>query len=232
MDKNKTMSLKTVSGKVIVRIDMQSKNQHTFSNGTTIRLERQFNNLNRRETEPTNGIVVSSEHIPEGSEILVHQNATNEANRIFNYQQSSDIGDIRHYSIPEDHCFIWKDKDGIWQPLPPYETALRVFKPYAGILSGIEPSKIKDTLYVTSGELKGKCVATLKACDFQIVFQGSNGKEDSIIRFRPFGDDKNQREPEAIAILTKETKKIKDGTLYVGLTPSDCKPLKEIINAN
>lgn len=231
MDKDKTISLKTVSGRVIVRIDIESKNSHTFSNGIKIRLERQFNNLNRRETEPTNAIVMSSEFIPEGSNVLVHQNATNEANRIYNYKQSSDIGEIRYYSIPEDHCFVWKDMDGVWKPLPPYETALRIFRPYKGILSGIEPALIKDTLYVTSGELTGTVVATLKACDFQVVFQDSNGKEGNVIRFRPYGDDKHEREPEAIAILHKETKDIKNGKLFVGLTKSDCKSIKEMIHA-
>lgn len=225
------MNLKAVSGRVIIRIDMESKNSWKFANGTTIRLEREFNNLNRRETTPTNAIVVSSDDIPEGSEILVHQNATNESNRIYSYQQSSDIGDIRYYSIPEEHCFIWKGDTGEWQPITPYETALRVFKPYKGILSGIEPTLIKDTLWVTSGDLKDTCVATLKACDFQVVFQDLNGKEGNIIRFRPYGDDKHDREPEAIAILKSETKKIKEGKLYIGLTPNDCKPLKELIHA-
>lgn len=225
------MSLKSVSGRVVIRIDIESKNSWKFSNGTTIRLERQYNNFNRRETTPTNAIVVHSEFIPEGSEILVHQNATNESNRIYNHQQSSDIGDIRYYSIPEDHCFIWKDTDGNWQPLPPYETALRVFRPYKGLISAIEPTLLKDTLWVTSGELKSTCVATLKASDFQVVFQDSNGKEGNVIRFRPYGDEKHEREPEAIAILNAETKNIKEAKLYVGLSPSDCKPLNEFIHA-
>jgi len=67
-------------------------------------------------------------------------------------------------------CFAWHDgKD--WQPLKPFDFALRIFKPYKGAIQGIEPTLINDTLFVTSGELKGKAVKTIKASDYQIVFQ-------------------------------------------------------------
>lgn len=227
--------LKHIEGKIIVQVDLESKNWHTFSHGAKIRLERQFNNLNRRETEPVNAIVISGENIPSGSEILIHPNAPSETNKIHNYQQLSgkETGsDIKYYSIPEDQCFIWKDESGEWKPIPPYETALRVFKPYAGMLEGIEPTKLKDVLYVTSGELSRKCVATIQACDYQIVFQDTNGKEGNIIRFRPFGDEKTGREEEAIAILHYETEMVQIGEYLVGITVSDAKPINKLIHAN
>lgn len=220
------MSLKHVEGKVIIEIDIESKNWHTFANGLKIRLERQYENLNRRITEPVNATVISAKDIPAGVEILIHPNAIIESNRIYNYKKlTGENADIQYYSIREDQCFLWRDEDDNWQPLPPYETALRIFKPYEGILLGIEPTLIKDVLYVTSGELKGKCVHTLKSCDYEVVFQDVTGREGRIIRFRPNGDEKHKREPEAVAISHEITDKVNEGMYYVGLTKSDCKTI-------
>jgi hypothetical protein len=131
--------------------------------------------------------------------------------------------DIKYYSLPESECFLWRANGGEWQPIRPYETALRVFRPYKGELYGIANQQLKDILYVTSGELKGVVVKTLKACDYCIVFQGSNGQASEIIRFRPFGDDNAKMEAEAIAILHELTGQVKNGELLVGIFPNDCK---------
>ena len=225
------MSLKHVEGKVIISIDLQGKNWHTFSDGTKIRLERQYNELNKRITEPVNALVISGENIPAGSEILIHHNAPSDTNKITNHASLSgkETGsDIKYYSIPEEQCFLWKDESGEWKPIAPYETALRVFKPYKGFLEGIEPTLLKQTLYCTSGELKGKVVATLEACDYQVVFQDTNGQEGNVIRWRPNGDNKG-REEEAVAIRHDFTKMVEDGELLVGLTKSDAKPVNELV---
>ena len=215
-------NLKHVYGRVVVKIDEQYKNSWKFSDGTQIRYERGFNNFNRRQTSPTNAIVISGENIPAGVEILVHPNAVHDSNRIFNYKDSND--DIKYYSIHTDMCFAWYDGKS-YKPLPPYEFALRVFKPYEGKLSGIEPEQMKDTLFVTSGDLKGKVVSTLKASDYEIVFQNRDGKEGNLIRFRPFGDKEKQREEEAVAILEHVTEKVLKGEYLVGISLSDAKQI-------
>jgi hypothetical protein len=225
------MALKYVEGRVICSVDKEGKNWHTFSDGTKIRLERQFNNLNRRETEPVNATVISGANITEGAEILIHPNAACESNQITNFAQLSGkeaASDTKYYSIPEDQCFVWND-NGSWKPIPPYETALRVFKPYRGSLVGIEPTQLKDTLVVTSGKLKGNVVKTLKACDYQIVFQDTNGQEGNLIRFRPFGDEKTNREEEAIAILNSVTELVNKGEYLVGIEIKDAKPINELV---
>jgi hypothetical protein len=226
------MNLKHIDGKVIVAVDLEGKNWHTFSNGVKIRRERQFDEFNRRISEPVNAIVVSAENIPDGSEILIHPNAPTESNQIHNYKKLSGketSSDVKYYSIPSEMCFIWRDGDE-WRPLPPYETALRIFVPYKGFIEGIEPTQIADALYCTSGDLKGKAVKTLKACDYEVIFQDISGKEGRIIRWRPNGDEKHKREPEAIARREDVTKKIKKGEYLVGLSTSDCKPINELIN--
>lgn len=223
--------LKHAEGKIVISIDIESKNWHTFSNGQKIRRERQFNELNRRVSEPVNAVVISGNNIPSGTQILIHPNVVHDSNRIFNYCQLSGIetaSDIKYYSAPQEMCFAYLENNE-WKPLPPFEFGLRVYKPYTGILQGIEPTEIKNVLWVTTGILKDNAVMTVVASDYEIIFQGIEGREDRLIRFRPDGDPKTQREPEAIAILNDTTEKILNGEYLIGLSSSDAKPLE--INA-
>lgn len=212
-------------GRVIIKINLEGKNSHRFADGTVIRRERQFDNFNRRETEAVNAVCVSGAGITNGAQILIHHNAATETYRITNYKNT--LGsDIQYYSIPTEQCFLWLDGNS-WKPLPPFETALRVFKPYEGMIEGIEPTLLKDTLFVTSGDLAGQVVQTVMAADYEVVFQNTNGVEGRVIRFRPHGCDKTEREPEAIAVLHEQTELVNNGKLLVGLSKSDAKKLSE-----
>lgn len=219
--------LKHTVGRVIVVVNTEYKN-YTKLNDTTIRLERQYNNLNRRETEPVNAIVISAENIPKGAEVLIHHNALHDTNRIFGAEKLTDgesSSDVKYYSIKENECFLWRIDKSEWNPCTVFETALRVFKPYNGLLGNVPHTRIKDVLYCTSGKLKGKVVSTLKGCDYEVIFQNERLIEERIIRFRPFGDEENFREPEAIAIMDDLTKLVKNGKYFVGLSEKDCKPI-------
>lgn len=226
------MSLHHVEGKIIVRVNHEVKNSHRMEDGTVLRLERGWNNLNKRETQPVNANVVSGEGLKEGVEILISHNAVHETFRITNHGQLSGqkIADrIEYYSIPVEDAFLWFDGT-VWKPLNGFATGLRIFRPYNGPLVGIEPRQIKDALLVTSGSLSGKICHTLRACDYCIVFQGVNGREEQIIRFRHSDDEDIERE-ELICISHSLTKELNAGKLFVGLTPTDCKPLKELAHA-
>jgi hypothetical protein len=226
------MNLKHTHGRVVVSVDMEFKNSHQFEDGTVIRLERQYNEFNQRITQPVNAIVISADNIPSGAQILIAHNCTHDTNKIFDYKNLSGeeiASDVKYFSIPESDCFLWKDNDGEWKPCGVYETALRVFKPYRGIMEGIEPEIIKNTLYVTSGEYKGLVVRTLVACDYEVIFQGDEGREERIIRFRPNGDEAEKREPEAICIDNEKTELVNEGELLVGLSISDCKSIAKLI---
>jgi len=217
--------MKSVEGKVIVSVDHEKKNSYTFENGLTIRMERDWNNLNRRETQPVNAIVIDGEGLKEGSEILIHPNMTHDSYKIFNHTRLSgnvEGSDVKYYSIPIDQCYAWYDED--WKPLKNFDFALRVFRPYEGTLEGIEPKLVEDMLYVTTGEFAGKIVQTLKACDYEIVFQGKENREERLIRFRHFPDEDNERE-EVIAVREDLTKLLKKRKLLVGLTPTDAKSI-------
>jgi hypothetical protein len=220
------IQLQAVEGKVIISVDLESKNSHTFSDGTKIRLERQYNNLNRRETHPVNATVISGEGMNSGSQILIHPNMTHETYRIYDYAPLSGTiegSDIKYYSIPEEQCYAWLDGD-TWKPLKNFDFALRVYIPYVGLIDGIEPTLVKDVLYVTTGEFKGKVVHTLKSCDYEIIFQGSNGQEDRLIRFRHFPDQEHERE-EVIAVDEYLTKKVNNKELIIGLSPLKAKTI-------
>lgn len=218
--------MKAVEGKVVISVDHESKNSYTFENGLKIRLERNWNNLNKRETHPVNAIVIDGDGLKAGSEILIHPNMTHDTYKIHNHTALSGAvegSDIKYYSIPAEQCYAWYD-EGEWKPLKNFDFALRVFKPYEGAIEGIDPSLMTDILYVTTGEFKGKIVHTLKSCDYEIIFQGKQGREESLIRFRHFPDEDNERE-EVIAVREDLTELLNKGKLYVGLTPTSSKPI-------
>lgn len=217
-------NLKHTFGRIIVRVNIEEKNYHTFSDGTKIRRERQFNDFNRRVTQPVQGIVISGENIPTGSEILVFHNSFHDTNKIFSYKSQSP--DIQYFSIPEYDCYAWRNEQGGMQPMTNFEFGLRIFKPYEGMIIGQPPTQIKDVLYITTGELKGQVVHTLIASDYEIIYQNTDGKEGQIIRIRHSEDHNFDRE-EVTAFSHTLTEEVSHGTLRLGITPKDCKTLKE-----
>jgi len=217
--------MRHVEGRIIAKVDLEQKNHYTLSNGIVIRLERDRDNFDRKYTQQVLGVVVSAENIPTDALILFHHNSLHETYKIHNHSNLSGeeiASGIKLFSIMERDCFFWKmSGEESWNPVEGYATALRVFKSYTGILQGIEPTIIKNTLYVTSGELNGLVVCTVKAADYMMTFRDESGRDKNIIRFRPFGNKKDEREPEAICILHDLTDKVNSGELLVGLTISD-----------
>lgn len=223
------MKLKAPSNRVIIKVDLESKNSHTFKDGTKIKLERVYDNFNMRYVKPVNAEVVDAKDIPSGSEILIHHNATHDTYKIFNYQRPTTeaSSDIQYFSIPIEECFMWrKEKGSLWNALNNFVTALRIFKPYKGMLEGIEPEVMNNKLFITSGELKGRAVNTVISSDYEIIYQNDDGTEGRIIRLRyyPDGNDRN----EIIAINDNMTELIEKGDLWVGYSKSDAKQLKEL----
>jgi len=223
------MKLKAPANRVIIKVDLESKNSHTFKDGTKIKLERVYDNFNMRYVKPVNAEVVDAKDIPAGAEILIHHNATHDTYKIFNYQRPTTeaSSDIQYFSIPIEECFMWREgKGSIWNALNNFVTALRIFKPYKGMLQGIEPEVMNNKLYITSGELKGRAVNTVISSDYEIIYQNDDGTEGRIIRLRyyPDGNDRN----EIIAINDNMKKLIENGDLLVGYNKSDAKKLKEV----
>lgn len=124
----------------------------------------------------------------------------------------------------ERDCFFWKmpgEKE--WQPTKGYATGLRVFKKYEGLIQGVEPKLIPDTLFVTSGKYKNSVVRTAKASDYMLTFRDpETGRDVQLIRFRPDGIESEEREPEAVCVINQLTDQVKTGDLLVGISVSDC----------
>lgn len=225
------MGLKHVEGRVLCKIDLEQKNFHTFSDGTTIRLERDRENFDRTYTQQVLGAVIDAENIPAGSLVLCNHNCTHDSYRVFNTAQLSGDEIAKKtfvFSIPETEVYLWKT-DGEWMPTKGFVIGLRIFEPYKGMLHGIEPKKMVNTLYIKTGELSGNVVRTLKACDYIIIFRNEEGVEERILRCRHFENEYHERE-EIVAIDHAATKKLLNGELWVGLEPSDCKPLNSYLN--
>lgn len=221
------ISTTATHNRIFIKINLEYKNSYTFNGGETISLGRKFNCFDRKYTQPVNATVIDSEIIPKGAEVLCHHNATHATYELPDYaglDGSHLSGNERYYSIPEDQCYAWRTEGGEWQPAPGFEFGLRIFKPYTGVLSGILPTQIKNKLLITSGELCGKAVMTKGHCDYEIIFQDSNGREGQLIRLRHFNEPDNIRE-EIICIDHETNDKIASGEYHIGLCPTDAKPL-------
>ena len=207
------MNFIAAKDRIIIEVDLEEKNFHTFNDGTKIRLERGYDNFNGRYTNPVNGKVINGFGLKQGTPIVVHHNSIHDTNKLFNQKGV-------YYSIPIEECYLYFENK--WKPFPQFSTALRLYEPYKGKIQGIQPTLIKNKLYITDGEYTGNVMAVLKASDYEVIFQDKDGREKRIIRVRNSGERN-----EMVAIDHDLTKKIKDCKVLVGLNPSESKILYE-----
>ncbi len=216
--------LTAIENRIVTKVNMRGKSFHTFANGQKIIYERDFDNFDRKHTQISQGEVVSGGYIPEQSIILFHHNATHPVSQVFNLRQLSgeDIAsEIRYFSIPEAMCYAYHDGED-WKPMKGFDFGLRVFRPIKTQFYGIAPKLIRDTLYMTTGEYAGKVVHTLRACDYEIIFNDFDGREKKIIRCRHFPGEFHERE-EIIAVNHELTRGVLQEEIYIGLTQTTAK---------
>lgn len=221
--------MKSVKGKVIIKVDIEQKNGYTFSDGTNLIMPRDVENLNKCYTWQTMGECIDAENIPKGALILFHHNATHDVNVVFDSDlltKEEKLEGFKIISIKEHECFLWKQKGECdsWNTTKGFATAYRVFQPYVGRMVGIEPKLIKNVLYIRDGEFKDKVVHTLKAADYQITFRNEKGVDENFVRCRHFEDEYHERE-EITAVDNGMTEKVRNGELLIGITVNDAKIL-------
>lgn len=209
--------LKAPKGRLIIEVDMEYKNYHTFESGQKIRLERQYDNFNGRYTNPVNGVVVDGLGLEKGTQVVVHHNSIHDTNKVFNYQNKPLSG---IYSVPVEECFVYFEEK--WRPFEGFSTGYRLYEPYKGNIKGIQPTLIKNKVYVSQGEYAGNVVNTLRASDYELIFQDVNGKENRMIRIRNSGERN-----EIVAIDHDATKKVLTRKLLIGLEPNNAKYIYE-----
>jgi hypothetical protein len=213
--------MKNIKGRAIVKVNLDLKNSFTFSNGTKIRLERDVENLNRRETQAVNAVIVSSDYIPVGSDLLIHHNSTHEVNRIFDRKLENESDGFKYFSLPETDCFLYREPGKTeYKPCNGIATALRIYEPYTGSMEGVSHKLVRNKLFITSGKLKNKVCDVLKAADYEIIYQGDDDREARVIRIRHYENEFNERE-EIIAVDNYLTKFVLKGDLLVGLNSKD-----------
>lgn len=218
------MDLKATWNNIVICVDTRKKESFRFSDGTEIKLERGWNNFNLREVNPVQGIVIDSStmDVPNDTEILFQHTCFHATYELFNVRKDSgkDVeSPYRYFSVPISLCFAWRYQRKEWQPMKGFLITTRVWKPYEGLLQ-IPPSLIPNRLYVKEGELKNNIVITLKYCDYEIVFQGDNGREDYLIS--------TKLDDEVVAIDNGLTEKYQEGNILIGRTVDEAKPIKNI----
>lgn len=223
--------IRNYAGRLVIAVNPQVKDSHTFASGDKIHILRDRDNFDRRYTQPTQAVLISATHeIPAMSEVLIHHNAVDDVNRLFAIEIPDDHETLRYhkmYSVFEADVFAWKDSLGLWHGCNNYSLGLRVFQPYKhGRVQGIPPTKLKNVLYALTGTLKDKAVHVLPYSDYQLSFM-HGGQLINLIRFRHFEDESAERE-EVLAINLRLTQQVHDDTLLLGITENDAVPLSQL----
>jgi hypothetical protein len=220
------MNYKAKSGNVLIKMDTKQKERYSFDNGTTIHIEKGFD-FNLRQDKASMAEVIDAENIPSGVECLIHHNSQEPSYEVFNQDiltQKEKLDGFKILSIPEDMCFCYYE-NGEWEPCKNFLITKRIFKPYNGPLVGIEPELIKNRMYVVKGldgwdeekvDLSGKVLVTLVNCDYQIIWNDKNNREQTLIR---------TRHREILAIDNQITEMVNQGVLNVGVSPAESKPI-------
>lgn len=201
--------------RILIKANREKKNSFQLTEDVNIKLVRGIENFDRKQTEPVQGIVVNSEIVPIGSEVLMAHNSLHPVNEIFDHKLELDDNEVL-YAIPKREVYFYKEKGGNWKPLEGYLVILKLFKPYSGILQGIPPTEIVDKFWVVEGEYKHQVVIADKFCFYTIIFQGEKGREEHVSRMR-------SDEFELHGISGELTEHVLSGELLIGETAETAK---------
>lgn len=225
--------MKALKGNTIIKMNTKQKELYALTDEINIVIEKGYN-FNLREDRSSLGYVINGDQLDEGVEVLCHYLALEPSYLIENdtiLTESERKEGFKIFSIPNDMVFCYKFEQE-WHPNKGFLITKRIFKTYNGNLVGIEPELVKHRMYIEKGSIEwdgdsedvsGKVAITTDNCDYQISWHTKTHKEESIIR---------TRDREVMAIDDDATKKVKKGIYLIGLTPHDCKTLKEKQNGN
>lgn len=215
------MDIKATSRNVVVEVEMDNKEKYTFSNGTTIRIQKGFGYDLRKEW-PTFGKIIDGGGLPKDALVLIHHNSTHESFKIPNIfdDEGNRINNL--YSISSDMVFCFREENKSWQPTTDFLITLRMYREYKGILLDIKPTKIPQMLYVVSGildgkDLSGKVIITSKYADYEVIFF-EDGREQSLIRTRV---------REVMGVSNELTNEVHSGKVLIGNNLENAKIYKQ-----
>ncbi len=218
--------MQALRNKILIKIDMTQKEKYALTKDTTIFISRGWN-FNLREDRATMGYVVHGNDMKEGTPVLVHYLSTEPSyavdnENILTEEEKREGFKIRNIDV--GMCFCWFDGKN-WQPCKGFLITKRIFKPYKGLLVGIEHELIKKRLYVVSGvdeydgsitHLNGIVCCVTENSDVELIFHDAENKEGRVIRTM-------SREIEALDFAM--TDQVIKGELLIGLSPNNCSTL-------
>lgn len=211
--------------RVLIAVDLKYKNRVALGDsGIVLERERNFNDLNHRVTQPSQGFVINSDYLPIGAEILVSHNSFHETNKLFTFDNEIELPNIGIFSVPKTECYVYRVGNGEWNACEGFLLGLKVFEPYNGIIEGIEPKEIKRLFFVTSkGYLQNKVVDTVNAAILPIIANDENYNEIIINRIRHYPSETDNVREEVLTINNEKTKQVLKGKLLIGNNSKDCK---------
>lgn len=218
--------MKAIKGRVLIKMDTRQKERYDLGNGATLYIEKGYD-FNRRVDKPSMAEIIDGEGLPNGAEILVHHNASEQTYEVSGVlTQEETIAGYMVFCIPKDMCFCYRQK-GKWKPCENFVISQRIFKPYKGKLVAIQPKQIKNRLYIVKGgiewdgekqDLSGKVCVVTENSDYEIIFHTKYNKPESVIR---------TRHREILAIDNKLGRDIKGGKYLIGENQKNSKKMKK-----
>lgn len=217
---------------ILLKMNTRQKELYSLMEGVDIEISKGWN-FNLREDRSSMGYIVNGRGLTKGHQALCHHLTIESGNEVTAETILTDdekkIG-FKVFSVDKDMVFA-TSPDGIeWHPCKDFLITLRIFKPYKGKLKGIEPTVLKDRMYIIKGvdefedeitDLSDKVACTTANSDYQIIWHNEKNREQSLIR---------TRSREILAIDNGMLEDLKKGKLLIGLTVTDCKTYKEYIN--
>ena len=86
------MPLKAAQGRILLKVDPDFKNNYSLTKDVTIRLERNVENLNHRETMPVQGICMEDRpNVSREAMVIVNHNSFHPSNQVFDYDGLTNI---------------------------------------------------------------------------------------------------------------------------------------------
>lgn len=216
--------MRHVGKNVIIKMDVTQKTKYALTEKVVIEIIRNFN-FNQREDRASFGYVVDGEGFKSDVECVCHYlalepNYTIENETILTEKEKRE--GFKVMSLPIDMVFATNDGNG-WIPCKDFLITERIFLPYNGNLTGIEPQEVKNRMYVVAGydeegliDLSGKCVVTLENAAYHVIWHNTEHREESLIRTRG---------REVTAIDEGMTMGVNEGKYLIGLSANNCSTL-------
>lgn len=219
---------------IILKMDVRQKEKFNLTEDIQIEISKGFN-FNLREDRSSMGYIINGRGLTKGHQALCHHLTIESGNEVVGetiLTEAEKKEGYKVFSVDRDMVFA-TSPDGIeWHPCKDFLITLRIFKPYKGKLKGIEPTVLKDRMYIIKGvdefeeqitDLSDKVACTTVNSDYQIIWHNKKNREQSLIR---------TRSREVLAIDNGMLEDLKNGELLIGLTATDCKTYKEYHERN